>query len=192
MTVGRVIAHRRRPPAAVRARLHRGLLASALAAFAALAGQLPAATPAQAQNPQPTSEVIRDWTLRCAQPEGAPAEQCILIQDIMDPSTQQPMMQVAAGFWGPERSRGLVVTLPLGVTLPPGVELKIDGQATSRTPFVTCTPNGCQSHVLLEEELLGQMKSGNRGTVVFTDQRGRPTPVDFSLSGFTAGFARVK
>ena len=164
----------------------RGALAAALTGLLAFAGS------AQAQNPESTSEVIKDWTLRCAHPQDAPDEQCILVQDINNPETQQPIMQVAAGFFGPERKRGLVITLPLGVVLPAGVELQIDGEGRSRTPYVTCRPNGCQSHVLLDDALLAQLKSGNRGSVIFTDPRGRPEQVNFSLSGFTAGIARVK
>jgi len=157
-----------------------------LAGFAALPGS------AQAQNAEPTSEVIKDWTLRCAHPQGVPEEQCILVQDVTNPSTQQPIMQVAVGYWGPEHNRGLVITLPLGVTLPAGIELQIDGQTRSRAPYVTCPPNGCQAHVLLDDPLLTQMKAGTRGTVNFSDPRGRPEQINFSLSGFTAGFARVK
>lgn len=164
----------------------------ALGATLALASQLAVPTAAQAQNIEPTSETIQDWTLKCAMPQGATAEQCILVQDRNDPSTQQPLMQVAAGLWGPERQRGLVITLPLGVTLPQGVELKVDETTTSRTPYVTCTPNGCQSHVLLDDALLQSMKSGGRGTVVFANSRGEAVPVNFSLSGFTAGIARIK
>lgn len=164
-------------------------LAAALAGFI---GVLAFAGSAQAQAPEPTAEVIKDWTLRCVQPEGAPAEQCILVQDVKNPSTEQPVMQVAAGYWGPERRRGLVITLPLGVILQQGIELQIDGQSQTRTPYVTCPPNGCQSHVLLDDALLAKLKGGSRGTIIFTDPLGRPEQVNFSLSGFTAGFARTK
>lgn len=168
--------------------LRQGLSAMAFATVALLA--LPGS--AAAQSPEPTSEVIKDWTLRCAHPQGAPAEQCILVQDVINPQTKQPLMQVAAGYWGPERNRGLVITLPLGVTLPRGVELKIDNETVSHAPYVTCPPNGCQSHVLLDDAVLSKLKAGGRGTVIFIDPRGRTEQANFSLSGFTAGFARTK
>ena len=164
----------------------------ALAATLALLSQLAMTANGQAQSNQQTSEVIKDWTLKCATPQGAPAEQCILVQDRLDPENQQPIMQVAVGFWGPERHRGLVITLPLGVTLPQGIELKVDDTVISKAPYVTCTPNGCQAHMPLDDALLQSMKSGQQGKVVFANARGQAVPVAFSLSGFTAGFARVK
>ena len=164
----------------------------ALAAALALLSQLAMTANGQAQSNQQTSEVIKDWTLNCATPQGAPAEQCILVQDRLNPENQQPIMQVAVGFWGPERHRGLVITLPLGVTLPQGVELKVDDTVISKAPYVTCTPNGCQAHMPLDDELLQSMKSGQQGKVVFANASGQAVPVAFSLSGFTAGFAKVK
>ena len=164
----------------------------ALVGALALVSQLAMTANGQAQSNQPTSEAIKDWTLKCATPQGAPAEQCILVQDRMDPENQQPIMQVAVGFWGPERHRGLVITLPLGVTLPHGIELQIDNTVISKAPYVTCTPNGCQSHMPLDDALLQTMKSGQQGKVVLANARGQAVPVSFSLSGFTAGFTKVK
>jgi invasion protein IalB len=164
----------------------------AFAAALALISQLATTANGHAQNNQQTSEVIKDWTLKCATPQGAPAEQCILVQDRLNPENQQPIMQVAVGFWGPERHRGLVITLPLGVTLPQGIQLEVDDTVISKAPYVTCTPNGCQAHMPLDDALLQSMKSGQQGKVVFANARGQAVPVAFSLSGFTAGFAKVK
>ena len=100
-------------------------------------------------------------------------------------------MQLAVGYWGPENLRGLIITVPLGVTLPPGINVQIDGQQIGRAPFFQCTVNGCQSRVPLEDALLATMKSGQGGVVTFRDAQGRDVPLAFSLRGFTAGFGAV-
>ena len=164
----------------------------ALAAALALVSQLAMPANGQAQSNQQTSEAIKDWTLNCATPQGAPAEQCILVQDRLNPENQQPIMQIAVGFWGPERHRGLIITLPLGVTLPQGIQLEVDDTVIRKAPYVTCAPNGCQAHMPLDDALLQSMKSGQQGKIVFANARGQAVPVAFSLSGFTAGFAKVK
>ena len=93
---------------------------------------------------------------------------------------------------GPEALRGIIITLPLGITLPPGIEITIDEQPVGRAPFFQCTQNGCQSRAPLTDDLLTKMKSGQSGAVSFVDAGGRVVPIPFSLQGYTAGFAAIR
>ena len=144
-----------------------------------------------ANQPQQNVQVFKDWYLRCVTSDDG-AEHCILLQDLVNQDNQEPLMQIAAGFWGPDRLRGLIITLPLGVTLPPGIRIMIDDQPVGRAPFFQCTLNGCQSRIPLEDEFLDKLKAGQKGTVTFRDAQGRDIPLAYSLRGFTAGFAAVK
>jgi invasion protein IalB len=155
--------------------------------------QAPAAGGQAQTQPQPAQDVqvFKDWFLRCGQtPQGD--ERCVLFQDLVDQNSQQPLMQIAVGLWGPEKLRGVILTVPLGVTLPPGLEISIDEQAITRAPFFQCAQNGCQSRLPLNDELLAKMRAGQSGTVAFADGNGRVIPIPFSLQGFTAGFAAIR
>lgn len=136
-------------------------------------------------------QVFKDWYLRCGSAQTG-EKRCILLQDLIDQESKRPLMQLAVGFWGPDNLRGIIITLPLGVTLPPGIEVQIDGQPIGRAPFFQCTVNGCQSRVPLEDELLAKLKAGQGGVVAFRDGQGRNVPLAFSLRGFTAGFGAVQ
>lgn len=166
---------------------------SLIAAFASPAPAQTQQAPAAGDQAQPAQDVqvFKDWFLRCGQtPQGD--ERCVLFQDLVNQSSQQPLMQIAVGLWGPEKLRGVIITVPLGITLPPGLEISIDEQPITRAPFFQCAQNGCQSRLPLNDELLTTMKAGQSGTVAFADGNGRVVPIPFSLQGFTAGFASIR
>jgi invasion protein IalB len=170
-----------------------GLIVALASPAPAQTQQAPAAGGQAQTQPQPAQDVqvFKDWFLRCGQtPQGD--ERCVLFQDLVDQNSQQPLMQIAVGLWGPEKLRGVILTVPLGVTLPPGLEISIDEQAITRAPFFQCAQNGCQSRLPLNDELLAKMRAGQSGTVAFADGNGRVIPIPFSLQGFTAGFAAIR
>ena len=87
-----------------------------------------------------------------------------------------------------KKTRLLRVLAPLGVLLPMGLGLRIDDADVGRAGFVRCLPNGCVAEVVLEDPLLGKLRSGKGATfIVFqTPEEGIGIPV--SLNGFSPGF----
>jgi invasion protein IalB len=57
-----------------------------------------------------------------------------------------------------------------------------------RAGFVRCLPNGCIAEVVLEDELIGQLRSGSTATFIIfqTPEEGIGIPI--SLTGFGEGF----
>jgi invasion protein IalB len=85
----------------------------------------------------------------------------------------------------------LRVLAPLGVLLPNGLGLNVDGKDIGRAYFVRCFQDGCYAEVILEKQLLDTMKTGTSATfIVFqTPEEGIGIPVD--LTGFPEGFAQL-
>ena len=53
------------------------------------------------------------------------------------------------------------ITVPIGVYLPAGVGVEIDGTAIGRLGYELCSPQGvCVATTFLNEELLGKFKAG--------------------------------
>ena len=89
------------------------------------------------------------------------------------------------------QARVLRVLAPLGVLLPNGLGLNVDGKDIGRAYFVRCFADGCYAEVILEDTLLSTLQAGGTATfIVFqTPEEGIGIPVD--LSGFTDGFAAL-
>ncbi len=58
------------------------------------------------------------------------------------------------------------VVAPLGVLLPSGLGLKLDDKDVGRAGFVRCLPNGCVAEVVMDDTLLGQLKTAKTATFI--------------------------
>ena len=141
-------------------------------------------------------EKFEDWFKECemiTDEKGAQIEICQISQTLLDKETDQPMMKIAVGYVPDKEQPVAVITLPLGIFLPPGIELQIDGKGkVGRLPFNTCLPSGCQAGVQLDEDFVSRMKQGSQMTVTFGNPQGKGVAAPVSLKGFTAGLTSVE
>jgi invasion protein IalB len=83
------------------------------------------------------------------------------------------------------------VVAPLGVLIPSGLGLKIDQTDVGRAGFVRCLPNGCVAEVVMDDNLIGQLRSGKSATFIIfqTPEEGIGIPV--SLKGFAEAYDKL-
>ena len=132
-----------------------------------------------------------DWQMSCDTPPGATFEQCAIIQNVVADDQPNVGLSVIALRTADRKSRLLRVLAPLGVLLPNGLGLNVDGKDLGRVAFVRCLPNGCVAEVAMDDMLLDTLSSGaNAIFVVFkTPEEGIGIPV--SLAGFGDGFNQL-
>ena len=132
-----------------------------------------------------------DWQMSCDTPPGASFEQCAIIQNVTAEDQPNVGLSVIVLKTADRKARLLRVLAPLGVLLPNGLGLNIDGSDIGRVAFVRCLPNGCVAEVVLDEELLRKLSTGQNAIfVVFkTPEEGIGIPV--SLNGFSDGFGQL-
>ncbi|OJU03841.1 MAG: invasion-associated locus B family protein [Rhizobium sp. 63-7] len=168
-----------------------GLIAAAMAAPAA-AQQKVEQQQVQNQTTQTQPGTVKSnhgaWSIVCDQPAGASAEQCALMQNVIAEDRPEVGLSVVVLKTADRKSRILRVLAPLGVLLPNGLGLNIDGKDIGRAYFVRCFSDGCYAEVVLEEELLKTLRSGAQATfIVFqSPEEGIGIPVD--LKGFASGY----
>ncbi len=128
------------------------------------------------------------WSVVCDTPGGATAEQCALMQNVVAEDRPEVGLSVVVLRTADNRAEILRVLAPLGVLLPNGLGLNVDGKDIGRAYFVRCFQDGCYAEVILEKPLIDTLKSGQAATfIVFqTPEEGIGIPVD--LAGFSAGF----
>jgi invasion protein IalB len=86
----------------------------------------------------------------------------------------------------------LRVVVPLGVLLPTGLGLKIDGEDVGNAPFLKCSRNGCIAEVVLQDEVVTKMKSGKQAVFIIFDTYESGIGIPVSLEGFSSGANAVK
>jgi invasion protein IalB len=132
-----------------------------------------------------------DWQMSCDTPPGASFEQCAIIQNVTAEDQPNVGLSVIVLKTADQQVRLLRVLAPLGVLLPNGLGLNVDGRDIGRVAFVRCLPNGCVAEVVLDDQLIKTLSEGSNAIfVVFkTPEEGVGIPV--SLKGFGDGFAQL-
>src|SRR6201995_5878195 len=135
--------------------------------------------------------VHQDWQIRCDTPPGAKSEQCALIQSVTAEDRANVGLTVIILKTVDHKSRLLRVVAPMGVLMPSGLGLKIDNAAVGRAGFVRCLPNGCVAEVVMDDKLIGQMRTGQTSTFIIfqTPEEGIGFPM--SLKGFGDGYDKL-
>ncbi len=132
-----------------------------------------------------------DWQMSCDTPPGASFEQCAIIQNVLAEDQPNVGLSVIILRTADREARLLRILAPLGVLLPNGLGLNVDGQDMGRVAFVRCLPNGCVAEVVLDDALIETLSNGTSAIfVVFkTPEEGIGIPV--SLKGLKDGFDQL-
>ena len=84
------------------------------------------------------------------------------------------------------------VIAPIGVFLPTGVALEIDGNAVGRVPFTRCMPQVCMAFAEASPETLAKLKKGKSANFIIYEAPGMGLPMNLSLEGFSASLAALE
>jgi invasion protein IalB len=162
---------------------------TALSVFIAAAAVTMPAPSAHAQGA--VRSVHDDWQIRCETPPGAQAEQCALFQSVVAEDRANVGITVLVLRTADQKTRLMRVQAPLGVLLPAGLGLKIDQADVGRAGFVRCLPRGCYAEVVMDDNLVKQMRTGQTATffIFQTPEEGIGFPM--SLKGFGEGWDKL-
>src|SRR6516225_1452946 len=107
-----------------------------------------------------------DWQIRCETPPGAQSEQCALFQSVVAEDRANVGITVLVLKTADQKSRLMRIQVPLGVLLPAGLGLKIDQVDVGRAGYVRCLPRGCYAEVIMDDTLVGKLRTGKSATFI--------------------------
>jgi invasion protein IalB len=85
-----------------------------------------------------------------------------------------------------------MIQAPLGLFLPAGITVDVDGDMAQNYPLQTCNTNGCYAGFPITEQMLNRMLNGAKLNVIFQYLDKKPFTLPMSLTGFTEAYARIK
>jgi invasion protein IalB len=132
-----------------------------------------------------------DWQIRCDTPPGAQAEQCALIQSVVAEDRSNAGLTVIVLKTADQKNKLMRVVAPLGVLLPSGLGLKLDNVDVGRAGFVRCLPNGCVAEVVMDDKLLGQLRTAKTATFIIFETPEEGIGFPLSLNGLGEGYDKL-
>lgn len=131
-----------------------------------------------------------DWRILCEAAAGPGAERCALVQNVE--SAERPGFGLVVMILKtPDDEAGtktrMRVAVPLGVFLPPGLGLRVDGQEVGNAPFWFCRPFACETEAIITDKIMEQLKQGREALFILFERPDKGTGLIVSLNGFSAG-----
>lgn len=140
-------------------------------------------------------KVFNAWTMRCSEvtnPETqAKVPVCEAFQQIKNQEGQTVFEVIVTNPPGQDGMVGAILT-PLGVVLPAGIAVSIDGNAMGKLPYLRCVQQGCVGQFVFTDAQFASWKAGAKGLVTVVRGNGTEVALPLSLSGFTAATDAMK
>lgn len=166
------------------------------------------AAPRNAAPNRPKPQLIAEngkWKVQCetrspgkdASGKAAPPQKvCAMVQISRDKKRPQIALSLIMRQQkqGDRSATMMQIMAPIGVFLPTGIALEIDGAAVGRVPFVRCLPQTrvapglCTATAEAQKTTLAKMKAGQAANFIIYEAPGAAIKMPISLDGFTASY----
>ncbi len=155
-------------------------------ALAQSEGEQPAA--AEGEAPPQGADVASGWRkVAVPNPQDASNPIVLVSQEARD-DNNVPIAEVTI-VMEPGKDKRMLIVVPQGFLLPPGIRLQVDQNEPLPGQYITCMANTCQAEAQVNDDFITQMKKGaNLVVAVATLPEGKGRGVGLSLKGFTAAF----
>jgi len=142
-------------------------------------------------------EKFDNWAIKCEKPDAKAKEKgatevCYAFQNVVTKEGNQRVLNIAVGYAPKIPDPVALITLPLGIALPPGAALTLDDDKPIRFPIERCEPGGCRAGLKLEKTLLDKINAAKKVQLGFSDDAHRPVQIPLSMKGFTAALKTLK
>ena len=130
-------------------------------------------------------QAFGDWTAKCGQ--GG----CVLVQS-QNVEGGARLIQFTIGKVGTQGESGAVAMIPLGIHLPAGALLVLDGK-TIPLVLKTCSQQGCQATVQLTNAQMGEIGKAQALEIALMDDNTRQSlMIALSTKGLGQGLAAIR
>ena len=141
----------------------------------------------------PANETFGDWKKVCEVPPGSTAKVCFVFQKVNFAETDSMLLQAVAGFFRADLNDPiLILTVPLGTFLPPGLELRVKGAAPLNSHFEVCMSVGCQASFKLDAARLSGLSHAKTAEVLVRDGAKKQVSIPLSLKGLPEGLDNLR
>ncbi|MBO0344424.1 invasion associated locus B family protein [Roseibium limicola] len=156
----------------------RGLIGGAVAALAI--SSFTGVTQAQ----ETAEDQQSPWVKVCNVDPKVGKEICLITQELRT-NTGQFLASVAVREIEGEARKTLLVAVPTGMLIQPGLRVQIDQGKQVQGKYGICFPNACYSELVIDAGFVTSMKQGGKLILTTLNQQAKPIPMDLTLIGFT-------
>lgn len=114
---------------------------------------------------------------------------CLTHHERLDGNTGMVLVSAAIRQVEGQDKEALMVMVPLGMALPPGVQVKVDEKEPVKLQFTLCHAAGCTAEGEGTKAVIDQMKTGKQVVVAAINLAGKAIGFPVPLTGFDKAYA---
>lgn len=133
-----------------------------------------------------------NWNSQCVSRDRASPATCTLSHSVALQETGQILFRIEVRTRPDRDAVEVIVTAPLGLYLPAGLNLSVDDEALLALDIQRCEQGTCVAGDLLPEAALAAMREGERLQIAFAPAPSAQQSIEIPLSGFDALFDAVE
>ncbi|MEP0232467.1 invasion associated locus B family protein [Roseibium sp.] len=131
-----------------------------------------------------TAEEESPWVKVCNVDPKVNKEICLITQELRT-NTGQFLSSVAIREIDGEARKTLLIAVPTGMLIQPGLRVQIDSGKQTQAKYGICFPNACYSELVIDESFVNSMKQGGKLVLTTLNQQAKAIPLELTLIGFT-------
>ena len=132
------------------------------------------------------------WSEKCSDAAKPQDRNCTLSRAIINKKNRRIMLGVTLRVAPPDRKPSLKLIVPLGIYLPAGITLTLDGENELPLKLDTCTPSVCLATVPLDGAFMQRLRRADKLAVVYQTIDQKPINMELPLGGFARAYDRIK
>lgn len=148
---------------------------------------LAASVPASAQNAPAPGGTAPAWVKLCNSDPNSKKELCLVVQELRAETGQYIASAAIRQITG-DPKRSLVISVPPGMMLQPGLRVQVDGGAPTDMKYGVCFPNACYAEQEINDAFITAMKGGNQFVITTINPQAKGVSFPMTLAGFTKAF----
>jgi invasion protein IalB len=114
---------------------------------------------------------------------------CLTHHERLDGNTGMVLVSAAIRHVDGQDKEALMVMVPLGMALPPGVQVKVDDKEPVKLQFTLCHAAGCTAEGEATKAVIDEMKTGKQIVVAAINLAGKAIGFPVPLVGFDQAYA---
>lgn len=162
--------------------------------FAQTTGPAEKTAPAEAPKIRRSETIVDDnWTVTCALTDQSGAKkQCSAILRIAQ--ADKNGAQRIVFFWVLGRHEGKlesIISVPTGVQIQPGIEVKIGDKETRKLGYSVCQPDHCEAVLPLDDVMVKSLGAAQTTEITIAAVNGATAKFTVNMKGFSQALADV-
>lgn len=161
------------------------LLTAVFASQAQAQAQQKQAAPAPKAAAAASNFLDTPWLKLCSTEPQSKKQVCVIAKDLrLDTAGGQPIASVAIREFPGESRRILMLAVPVGMQIQPGLRVQIDNGKQEQAKYSICFQNACFAEMVASDQFVSSLKKGSQLTLVTINQQGQPIAFPVSLKNF--------